>query len=228
MIAPKRGRDKGFTLVEILLAVFIFSIIITTLFSSYSAVLSKMDILKENNRTYESVSRCLERFAADLESVYIPLPPIYHAPEFSDQPSPHRLVGDHKDAGTQSFSRLRFSSTAHVHFGADRQEGIAQIAYYVDMDENEELVLRRSDSLPPYPEVEASRKDPVLCERIKRFEIAYYNVDGQEFEYWDSESKNFNNASPVSIRISLEIGDESNSHFFQTMIALPTNRKPLE
>ncbi|MBN1932900.1 MAG: prepilin-type N-terminal cleavage/methylation domain-containing protein [Desulfobacterales bacterium] len=217
----------GFTLLEILIAIFIFAVVITTIFGSYHSIFNKNEAITETIRTYETAKNCLSRMIFDLQSIYVPLKPQYRPPGFNDPPYPYRIIGDTYDAGNTSFSRLRFTSFAHIPFGKSPQTGIAEIVYYVQTEDDDRLVLRRSDKMYPYELFEEKRSDPLLCRNIKSLTFKYYDQEGIEYDNWDSESSDFKYATPKAIAIELEIGEDSDSMFFKMIVALPAYRKKI-
>jgi general secretion pathway protein J len=112
--------------------------------------------------------------------------------------------------------------------GKDRTGGIAQIVYYVQRLEDDRHVLKRADHLPPYPDMEEPGNDPVLFENLKSLKFLYYDHEGTEHETWDSESLEFNYATPAAVKIKGEIGDDSVSYFFETMVKFFVIREPRE
>ena len=214
----------GFTLIEILIAFFIFSIIVTTLFISYNSVFSNIQTIHEGIASYDMAKNCLARMTFDLHAVHISMPPKYSPPDLDDKPDPYRIVGDFTYPGGVGFSRLRFTSLAHIYLEKNMQEGIAEIVYYIQSEGEHNYVLRRADSLYPYKAFEENRKDPILCEDVKSLTFKYYDHDGVEYDLWDSESEEFKYATPKSIGIKLELGNDSTSHFFEIMVTLPSYR----
>ncbi len=107
----------------------------------------------------------------------------------------------------------------------DNAEGIAQIAYYIRKKNSGGYQLKRSDQLWPYKPIEENTNDPVLCENVKAFQIKFFDKSGQTFDHWDSDSSEFENTTPKSIEIKLEIGDEAVSVFLNTIVALPVYRE---
>lgn len=220
----------GFTLLEIMIAIFIFAIIITTLFGSYTTVFSSAKTINEDTAKYEAAKNCINRIALDLNSTHVSVPPEYSPPDFNDSADPYRITGDIIHTGNTSFSRLRFTSLAHISFEKNIQNGIAEIIYYVHADNEGNYVLRRSDNLYPYEEFEEKGSDPMLCEGVKSLEFKYYDQDGAKYELWDSDSENFKNATPRAIEIKLDLGDvedDSNALLFETIIMLPVFREKI-
>ena len=224
-LTSKRKPERGFTLVELLLAIFILSLVVTTVLASYNAVFSTTGDLKSSSNIYEMAKNCLKRMTVDLESIYIVQPPIYKQPEFDDEPSDFRVVGLSKDLSGTGFAELRFTSRAHLPLENSHRRGIAEIVYYVQAREDGSQVLKRSDNLYPYPEFEEKGSDPTLCEHVKSLAFTFPDDEGSEKDSWDSESDSFAYATPRAIGIELEIGDETRSHTFKTLVNLPVYRK---
>jgi len=218
----------GFTLVEILVTLAIFAIIATTIFGSFNMVFTSSEPIYEAIADYEMAKNCLNRMILDLQSIHVAMPPVYTRPDIDDPPDHYRIAGDKTYSGSDSFARLRFTSLSHISFGENSQGGIAQIVYYVQESDERLYVLRRSDSLYPYKPVEEIANDPILCERIKSLTFTYYDNEDSPFEIWDSDSEDFGYATPRSIGIALELGNDPDPRLFETMVTLPVRRDKKE
>lgn len=217
----------GFTLLEILIAIFIFAIIITTVFASYNSIFSGAETMDQDIKSYEMAKSCLNRMIIDLESIYVSLPPQFKPPEFDDQPDPYRIVGDSVYLKTTEFPKLRFASLSHLALSGKTENGIAEIVYYAQDTEERGFVLRRADSLEPYQPFEEKSSDPVLCEGIESLTFKYYDQEGEEYDLWDSDAEDWRYATPKTISIKLELGG-SGSLLFETMVTLPVHREKIE
>jgi general secretion pathway protein J len=220
-----RYPDSGFTLLEILIAIFIFSVIVATIFGSYNSVFTGAQTINQDATSYETAKTCLNRMILDLESIHVSLPPQYSPPDFNGPPDPYRIVGNTDNVQTVSFPKLRFTSTAHVSFGGKTESNIAEIVYYVQATNNGHYLLRRADNLYPYEEFEENANDPILCENLKSLTFNYYDREGTEYDMWDSEAEDFGYATPASIGITLELTSGTSSLWFKTMVTLPVYRE---
>ncbi|MGD9082124.1 MAG: prepilin-type N-terminal cleavage/methylation domain-containing protein [Desulfobacterales bacterium] len=220
-----RQSDSGFTLLEILIAIFIFAIIVTTIFGSYNSVFTGAEVINQGVISYETARTCMNRMILDLESIHVSLTPQYAPPDFNGPPDPYRIVGDIHNVQTVSFPKLRFTSTAHVSFRGKTESNIAEIVYYVQATDNGHYLLRRADNLYPYEEFEENSNDPVLCENLKSLTFTYYDREGAEYDLWDSDAEDFGYATPAAIGISLELTSGTDSLWFKTMVTLPVYRK---
>jgi len=224
----KYVSSDGFTLLEILVAVFIFAVTVSTIFGSFKAVLGNVNTIEEGTAQYEMAKHCLNRMVSDINSLYLTLPPIYSPPDFDDEPDPYRILGETDSIGSADFSKLRFTSRAHLPLENNTQNGIAQIVYYIQETADNRFVLRRSDTLYPYEPVKENQNDPILCENMVSLNFLYYDDEGTEHEFWDSDSEEFGYATPKAIKIKLKLGDEARALLLATMISLPVYREKKE
>ncbi|MEJ2658283.1 MAG: prepilin-type N-terminal cleavage/methylation domain-containing protein [Desulfobacterales bacterium] len=220
-----RYANQGFTLLEIMIAIFIFAVIITTIFTSYSSISSGNEIIDQKTDAYEMATNCLNRMILDLKSIYLSLPPGYSPPALGEPPELYRIVGDTVDVDGTAFPRLRFTSFSHISFGEISKSGIAQIVYYVQAEEDGNYVLKRADTLYPYDKLEEKTGDPVLCRNVKSLTFKYYDKDGTEYDLWDSDGEDFGYSTPKTIEIKLELAEGSDSLVFETMVNFPFYRE---
>lgn len=224
----RKNKDKGFTLIEVLIALVIFGIVITLIFASFKELAFSAKTVDQSSKNYEAANACLLIITSDLESVFVSQRPKYVEPGLNSEQDPYRFEGNNVIVQTDQFPVVRFTSRAHLPINRDFQEGIAEIVYYVDEEESGELVLRRSDRIHFETDFQRKKTHPVLCKKIKKMTVKYYNTDGGEFDEWDSESEEFAYATPSSVSISIETGDEDESFTFGTRITLRSFRLPKE
>lgn len=219
---------SGFTLVELMISVFILAIIVTTLFGTYRAVFSGSGALEQFRTDLEMARNCLDRITIDLTGIHVMLPPQYRPSNFDSTADPYAVVGDQVAEGQESFSRLKFASVWHVPSRRDFPQGVAEIVYYVKNDARNGFVLKRSNRLFRNESLDSDRDDPALCFQVQGFKLTYYDDKGQEFDDWDSESDACKHATPSAVGIRLEIGDSNNTQVYQTRVHLPVAREPLK
>jgi len=224
MNRPGKNKGSGFTLVEVLVAILIFSIVIFTLFSSFNAFILSSESVKQEVVQSERINSLFKRIRMDLESIYILQLPRFKKPQFSSTADPYSFVGKQETYGGQKFSYMTFTSLAHTPFGYDQRSGVARICYYVEENENNSYDLFRADSLPPFPENMNSCSDPVLCRNISRFEVVYRDQNKDEYTSWDSDAKEFEFTIPASIDLKFTFGSSQAKKIFETTIALYSKR----
>jgi len=227
--ARSQKSEKGFTLMEILVATAILAIVVTTVLASFNSVFSTTEVLDESAEIYEMAKSCLKRMALDLKSIHVTRRPLYKPPELDQPPDPYRLVASVQDTGGMGFAQnLRFTSRAHVALEQSARAGIAEIIYYVQPREDGLLTLKRADNLYPYPAFEEKGSDAVLCKYVKSLSFKFYDQEGNELDVWDSDSDEFGYATPKAIGIKLELGKKAALHTFETMVSLPVFREKSE
>lgn len=218
--------DCGFTLLEIMVAIFIFAVVMTLVFGSFRAVFSSADALGGDVAVFETARGCLGRMAADLDAQYVSHYPRYAKPDFNEPEGPYRLVGDVTDVAGQSFGRLQFTSLAHLSINGEGRQGVARVVYYAHQRSDDSVVLRRADDLFPFPDFEENADDPILCEDLIALEFGYVDAEGQASEQWDSESADNDYATPRAVDLRLTIGQPSRPMTFTTRITLHAYRDP--
>ena len=221
-------KGTGFTLLEVLIAIFIFAIVMTTVFGSFNLVFVGVNDIEAGMSRYDVARSCMNRILMDLQAVQLTMNPRYKIPDDDAGPDPYRIVGDTSDADGESFDRLRFASLAHVPVGQAKWEGVAEIVYYVEQDGRGDFVLRRTDRLEPFDEEDAETSDPILCDRVRGLTFTYFDAEGADSEDWDSESDEYGYATPTSIEIELVLGTADNSDTFTTRVHLPQYRPEAE
>jgi general secretion pathway protein J len=228
-LAPCAGRlfnPVGFTLFEILVAIFIFSIIATAVFGLYPSVFSSAKIIDEIITNQRMGQTCLTRMTDDLESAFITMPPLYRPNDFIDTPDPYRFFGNQTLIEGVEYSKLRFTSLVNVPFDSPVSEGISEIIYYIQTGIDGHQVLKRGTK--QFPSLFSNREltiDPILCEKVNAFKLRYVDDTGMRHDRWDSDSQDFLYATPTAIDVSLEIGEPSKSQHFSTTITMAVSRE---
>ena len=233
---PLPASAKGFTLLEILIAIFIFAVVITMIFGTFNAVISRTEAIKNGTGDYEMATTCLNRMVSDLNATYVDQKPLYKPRDINDGPDPYGFVGKEDSTGGKNFAQLRFASTEHLSMTGKAEKGIAQILYYVkeiNNPENEtEYVLKRSDTInfesQDLAKFEPKDSDPVLCEKLEELTFIYFDADGNAHETWDSDGDEVKYATPSAVEIRLKMSSGNDHYLFTTKTCIPVYRKKSE
>lgn len=221
----KADRRSGFTLMEIVAAIFIFSIVIGLVMGSFEGVFSNADHLNAMTDLQEMGNACLNRVTTDLQAIHVTDYPRYHKPDIDDKPDLYHVLGSDEASAGEGTPLLRFASLAHLAMSHEPREGIAEIVYYLQQSGRDNVVLRRADHLYPYPEeFEPNTTDPIMCEKVRSLEFTYFPVQGDPRKKWDSQRVDDDYATPRRIGIILEIGDKDAPLRFTTQVTLPMFR----
>lgn len=205
-------RREGFTLLEILVAMFIFAIVLSTLYTAFTGTFRNVNETESEADIYRMARITLERIAEDLESAYIP--PWAVGPETEGQtPQPAPFVGENAQISDRSADTLLFFSRAHLVFDEEEVDTtVARISYDVrQSEEGEEVfVLYRSDT-PGFEEgPEQGTGGLILCDSLRSVNFTYHDDEGRGYDRWDSTNEEFKDRLPVMVSIVLEFANSRN------------------
>ncbi len=221
-------RNKGFTLMEILIAVVIFGVLMTTLYTAFNSFTSSTTAVSQTLTEDERVRTLLNVLEMDLNALFITRPPRYVRPETSSDRDLFSFKGVQEENSGISVARLGFASLNHLAFGPLNHPGVAKIVYYARSNEEGGIDLCRSDRLRPFDDPVENPCDPVLIRNIQGFELIYVDAKGDEQTDWDSESSTFGYTVPRSVKLKITLKTQGAPRIVQTEIPLVVSREALE
>jgi prepilin-type N-terminal cleavage/methylation domain-containing protein len=217
-------KTQGFTLLEILVAMTIFSVTLLTLFSTFRTVATSSARMKTDILFQEKIQQCMQVMMADIEQIRMSHPPKYHPPEFNQAPDLYRFSGTETAIDGMIFSHLAFAGLNHLDLGPGHIHGTARIHYYVHRHENR-FDLHRFDSSFLSDTAPDPCRDPVLFKDIHTFSLTFTGIDGTDHTIWDSESARFDHTFPARITIAVKpAGDDTIEPLKVTML-VPVSRQ---
>ncbi len=225
-------NSYGFTLLEILIAVFILAIVLLTIFTSYTGTFRIIDETESQADTYGMARIALGRMLEDLESIYFSKTSKTLESEGATI-QPTRFGGEDKEIKERSSDSLRFLSRAHIVFDEEGEDfEVAEIIYYVKKNEDgDSLVLYRSDTLEFEETFTEDKSGLVLCDGLFSVNFAYYDMNGEVYDSWDSTEGDFIDRLPAMVSIELTFANRSNPEApikFMTGVTLPMARDKYE
>jgi general secretion pathway protein J len=219
------GRPQGFTLIEILLAIFIFAIVISALYGSYSGTFQVIDKVEKQATAYRQARIAMARITEDLESSY------YSELVTDREP----FVGTEGELQGMRADTLRFISKAHLVFNdEDLAAGKAQILYDVREGESGEgLALYRHDIPELAPGSAEESEGLLLCDNLVEVRFSYFDSTGNEQSSWDATDTGFAGKTareriPRMVAITLRFRNASQPqapYTFMTSVILPISRE---
>jgi len=226
-------KNSGFTLAEILIAIFIFAVVLTMIYTSYTGTFRVVDETESQAEIYRMARIAMERMVEDLESTYVPKREGNTKSE-EDPMQSFQFVGKDQEIKGRYADTLRFISRAYLNLsGDDEDTGKTEIGYYVkENEEGEDFVLYRSDR-PMFKEGFLFEEDSdglVLCEGLVSVNFTYYEEKGEPLENWDSTSEEHKDTIPRIVSVLLEFVNPLNSETplrFMTSVSLPIERGQL-
>ncbi len=212
-----RENVSGFTLLELLLAMFIFGVVVSSVYGAYMSTFRTITSAEVETERNQKARIALERVIEDLEAVYIR--------------NNGLLKGESQEIDTRRGDKLEFTSNSHVNFSRKKAElSMAVIRYSVERDEDTgNLLLYRADmSKLPGKELPDDDKGFLLCNDLWQFRLDYIDTSGNEIEEWDTdklrkEKVEFEELLPALVEIQLQFanaaGDKGGS-LYKTAISL--------
>lgn len=214
----KNIRRRGFTLVEILIAIFILGLVMATVYVSYSGILKTSHQLEEEGSIYKMARTSMDRMIKDLSSL-------------QTSSGSFDFRAEKKTLSKREFYSLSFWSASHLPFGENDSTGRpAAISYTVQEDEGGgSFSLWRSD-------VSGAKPSPgknigggfVICKNVDSWNLRFYDSAGSELESWDSsplaEQKG---KAPAAVKIELtlvNLNDPEKPYKFMTKVFLPVKK----
>ena len=213
--AAPRGGKAGFTLLEILVAIIILSMVLTTVYAAYTGTFRIINETRHSDEVYGMARTALTRMSEDLASM------CGYDGAFS-------FVSTTGESGEREFMNLSFLSLAHISFDNRGTSGAASISYTVTKEsEDTGGILIRTDRLHSGDD-ESETHDSgghILCNRLQSIIYTFYDEKGESFETWDSGSDSHKDRAPAIVSISLNFinpDNKDNPYAFVTKVYIPT------
>ncbi len=203
------GRG-GFTLVEVLVAILIVAVVLSTIYASYSGTFKITKSSEYAEKVYDMMRITADRMIQDMESL-------------TPQKNSYELTLSASEAASDS-GQLEFISSAGLSYTDGRSTANARIRYYLTKDsEGEGYSLWRSDSasINTYKEGSAP-KGFLLCNRLKSIRYTMFDQSGMQYETWSSVGSSGKIPASVLIRFEFLNENPNNEPYrFMTRIAIP-------
>jgi len=214
----------GFTLLEMLVAMTVFSIIVLTLFSTFRTFLSSSDLVNREIRRQERFQQGLQVITADLEQIFLPRLPRYHPPDFNETLDRFRFTATETRVDGQVFPQLQFASLNQLDLGPGYIHGVGRISYYIHGNGNR-YDLHRSDRTFLTDHEPDPCTDPILIRDIRSFSLTFTDRQGNQHATWDSESRFFEYTVPAWITIDIMTAAEGDRAPVTTAVSIPVIRQ---
>lgn len=209
--------NEGFTLIEVLLAVFIASIVMAVLYASFFQIIKAKDKVEEELELYHEARVIFSKMTRDIVTAF---------PRGSVNSDSSSSVSDFFIGSQENnFSTLTFTSLSRTPAPDSKESDQTEISYYLEPTEDDpELfaLMRRDD--PTIGTDEGGSQYPI-SERIVGFTVSYLGEEyltseNQElaFEWNSSETSSLPTAVNVNIVLRSPRGDDIE---FNSLILIP-------
>jgi general secretion pathway protein J len=178
-----KGAQKrsGFTLIEILIAVAILSIVLAALYSTFFLAHKAIDGMEESMVKLQESRRALDILKCELDSSYL---------SSTDEHTFFKIAD--RDIFGKGASQLEFTTFSTL------RPGLSKISYYVEEKDGELNLLKKVES----PYVTGETEGIAIIEGLEAFTIEAKYGDDTWVRTWDSE---MNGREPPEIRISFSM-----------------------
>jgi type II secretion system protein J len=206
---PRNGpRDlgifggAGFTLLEILVAIAIISIVLATLLGVFTGIVSSSQNASKKAELYQTGRALLDLMCADIRG-FFPLPnaegEIFFIGFSSTSQDDQELV------------RMDFTTTHTLPVGIERNPFLCEVGYRVQKNRSDPLftLWRRAEYPPALPFQEGGREVPV-CRILESFRL--------EFVTRDDRKPSLNGGVPEAVVVSLALNMDGEREHFVTMV----------
>ena len=210
------GKERGFTLLEVLIAVGLMSVIIMALYGTLFPVLASQKRLDAEIERITEVSRFMDIFSSEVRS------------SFFKTKNPYSLwTGELIETGSSATTRLTFTTLTHSAVGgggggggvggvgggrAGRDGDLVTIRYSAEEGSEGEITLYK-EVWNPYTGGGNGGFKTGIIEDIEGFEVTYY--DGAQWAgAWDAALEA---RAPEAVKVVLSVRDAGEVREFSTV-----------
>jgi|GEM_PF-2915477 len=197
-----RLTQQGLTLLEILVAMLIFSIILGVVYSTFFGSSKTASLLESNEDVYQTARSFLGMISLELRALYY------------DPASGLGLAGVNKEADGDAVDEIYFISSSHHRKSPEAREGeIAEIGYFFDVDQikGKKQLIKSVDSTVD-SDIKKGGTLMFLTDQLKSLNIKYYKKDTKEWlDEWNTEPQQQASQQqqlPDEIQIELSVTDD--------------------
>ena len=209
--------NEGFTLIEVLLAVFIASIVMAVLYASFFQIIKAKDKVEEELELYHEARVIFSKMTRDLVSAF---------PRGSVNSNSLSSVSDFFIGSQENnFSTLTFTSLSRIPAKDSKESDQTEISYFLEPTEDDPdlfALMRRDD--PTIGADEGGSQYPI-SERMVGFTVSYLGEvsqasENQElvFEWNSSETSSLPTAVNINIVLRSPRGEDIE---FNSLILIP-------
>lgn len=207
----KGVRARGFTLIEVLIAIALVAAILTSLYGAVFPVLETRERLEADIEKTRQLRRFIDTLTTEL-----------HSALFNEANPFTGLTGTRDESLGRAMSSLAFTTLTYPAISSRRPTGDLKAVRYYALEDADRTLSLFKDSWNPYGEETAAAAEMVsveVIEGIEGFEAEFYNGETWA-KAWDAEAEK---TLPEAVRVSVVVNDAGTQRKFTT-IARPVIR----
>ena len=213
------GNRKGFTLLEILIAVFILATVLSTIYAAYRGTFRIIHDSEKDSEIYGMARNTMLRMLKDLSAVTA-----------SGAGSTFKFVSRASETAGANFMEIAFTSRSHLSWVDNEGSGtLAEIGYYVDQggpDGTFRLLRRDVPTAEAGTDGQGVRQGFVICEGLYSLTYKFTDSAGQTHDSWDAAAGAAGEKNKVPTLASIELQlvnpqDKERPYRFSTKVFLP-------
>jgi len=217
-----RRRARGFTLMEVVIAVSITAGIGLSLAIAINTTIKSKEVMEQGAERYRMLRTAMSRMCREIGAAYVS--DRYDSKRYRDAyDRPTNFIGE-KD-------KLLFTSLAHERLYADAKESDQMVVEYSvksspEKDAKGRNDLVRREKVVLEERMERGGTEDTLFEGAKKIEFSYWNPEKKSWEdEWDTRKLDRKSLLPTRVKITLTALDENGkeaTYTTQTRIMLNT------
>ncbi|MCX8023530.1 MAG: prepilin-type N-terminal cleavage/methylation domain-containing protein [Syntrophorhabdaceae bacterium] len=181
-------KNRGFTLLEVIISIAISSLLLLTLYFTFFSINRSIDSATEGQEALETGRVLMELIKQDLRGI---------------SPNPkHRFIGKIPNKEEKEpDSRIDFVTTSYM---GSNPFGMSEVGYFIYVTDDNKKILVRRESKEVKDNPDEGGQNFELSRIVKSFKVSFYN--GTEWlEEWDSRTQG---RLPNQVRITIIVMDE--------------------
>ena len=187
------GRDQGFTLIEVLLALSIAALISLFLYETFISTSRVTEKIDQEREVYREIRLTADQLTRELLSVY---------PSPSGRSQPLVFSGVHETGAEGSTDSLSFYTMAHLHLVPNQPDtDLTRVRYFLEKPLDGKWYQLSHEEAPHFLSTGSPEKE-VLIEKVKELTFRYFDGKAWQTE-WDS--KKSNQTLPTAVKVSLVV-----------------------
>ncbi|MGB7293765.1 MAG: prepilin-type N-terminal cleavage/methylation domain-containing protein [Thermodesulfobacteriota bacterium] len=205
--------EKGFTLIEVLLAIFIGSIVLTVLYSSFFQIIKAKDVAESELDLYHEARVVFSKMNEDFQSAY-PRGEVFNNSIISTS----AFFSGTKDGDN---SRVTLTSLSRRPASNSIDSDQAEISYYLEPVPQSDLFYLIREENPRIGTESGGIRYPI-SESLIRFNLRYMTENDSEESFVDEFSSDQTGSLPKVVEVTLTMRSPRGGDVeFNTLILIP-------